>query len=115
MDGLMGFRRGTLTPQRNTRLPAQSRTGATELRTLGGRFRCRGGATAGVAATVSGRGRSRTCCLRHVKAALCPDELQAVRAPGRTRTFTTGSVIRHDLLFTTGAWYPRQEMSLRPP
>jgi hypothetical protein len=48
-------------------------------------------------------GRCRTCCLRHVKAALYPDELQAVRAPGRTRTSTTGSVIRHDLRFTTGA------------
>jgi hypothetical protein len=36
-------------------------------------------------------------------------------APGGTRTPITGSVIRHDLRFTTGAWYPRQEMSLRPP
>jgi hypothetical protein len=50
-----------------------------------------------------------------VKTALYPDELQAVRAPGGTRTPTTGSVIRRDLRFTTGAWYPRQEMSLRPP
>ena len=38
-----------------------------------------------------------------------------MRAPGGTRTPITGSVIRHDLRFTTGAWYPRQEMSLRPP
>src|SRR5215475_6683138 len=48
-------------------------------------------------------GRYRTCCLRRVKAALFPDELQAGRAPGRTRTSTTGSVVRHDLRFTTAA------------
>ena len=60
-------------------------------------------------------GRCRTCCLRCVKAALFPDELQAVRAPGRTRTSTAGFVGRHDLRFTTGAWYPRQDTILRPP
>ena len=30
-------------------------------------------------------------------------------APGGTRTPTAGSVVRNDLLFTTGAWYPQHE------
>lgn len=40
---------------------------------------------------------------------------QAMRAPGRTRTPTAGFVGRHDLRFTTGAWYPLEVLSLRPP
>ena len=120
------------------RLPAQSRTGATELRTLGGSIRCQGGlpgnrrvGEAGVEPAQPKRpdysrvfsphdqlalgvpdgycprscpghsraprslgpgtgrpGRCRTCCLRLVKAALYPDELQAGRAPGEIRTPT---------------------------
>jgi hypothetical protein len=40
-----------------------------------------------------------------------PTELTE-RAPRRTRTSNDGSVIRHDLRFTRGAWYPHEEMSL---
>ncbi len=35
--------------------------------------------------------------------------LERPSAPGGTRTPTAGFVIRNDLLFTTGAWYPQHE------
>ena len=57
-------------------------------------------------------GRFRTCDLRRVKAALHQTELQAVRAPRRTRTSNDEFVIRHDLRFTMRAWYPHQEPNL---
>lgn len=57
-------------------------------------------------------GRFRTCDLRRVKAALHQTELQAVRAPRRTRTSNNEFVIRHDLRFTMRAWYPHQEPNL---
>ena len=53
--------------------------------------------------------------MTRVWAARSPVELaELFSAPGRTRTPTSGSVIRNDLLFTTGARYPQHEPNVPP-